>query len=295
MLTDAQLLIRKNGVGCSEVAATMGMSKWCTPRELFFRKKGAIHNANNLAMRVGNALESLILDEFAERHPELSILIAPDTLQKGILLGHLDAWAPGECTIQAKTAVHKSDWGEEGTDQIPTDYLIQVQAEMLLAGERRAYVPVLFSHNEYAEYIVQADPDLQAMCMQSVDYFWAHVERNEPPPPKSMEEVLECWGKISRKATVEATEFIAQCVQDFIHLQNMRKELEEDEERIKTEILKHMREAEILSYEGQKLCTWTLCKGRTSIDGEKLKQEHPEIYTKYQTTGNPYRRFTVNK
>jgi hypothetical protein len=48
--------------------------------------------------------------------------------------------------------------------------------------------------------------------------------------------------------------------------------------------------ADFGTLDGQKVFGYGLCKGRTGLDSERLKREHPEIYAAYQRVGASYRR-----
>ena len=50
---------RQQGIGGSEVAAVLGLSKWSTPFDVWLEKTSPIENAPpNLAMQLGTFLES---------------------------------------------------------------------------------------------------------------------------------------------------------------------------------------------------------------------------------------------
>ena len=54
-----------------------------------------------------------------------------------------------------------------------------------------------------------------------------------------------------------------------------------------------MREAEVLTFEGQVLATWKSPKPSTRIDTKKLAEDHPEIIAPYQVQVANSRRFVV--
>src|SRR5690349_8562125 len=63
--------LRAGGIGGSEIAAVVGLSKWTSAFELWHRKRGAIgQQAQNEAMEWGSRLEPVIAAKFAEEHPE---------------------------------------------------------------------------------------------------------------------------------------------------------------------------------------------------------------------------------
>jgi len=67
-------------------------------------------------------------------------------------------------------------------------------------------------------------------------------------------------------------------------------ELVPEKEKIKQEIMIEMGEAET-AFCGERKFTWKKQAGRSTIDGDALKKECPDVYEKYLKIGSPYRVF----
>ena len=79
-----------------------------------------------------------------------------------------------------------SDWGDEGTDQVPTDYLIQCTHYMAAFDRPRWYICAYFGGNDLRRYVLQRDLDLEETWRSVCETFWReHVLTKTPPPPDS--------------------------------------------------------------------------------------------------------------
>lgn len=296
-ITKEQLAARATGVGASEVAIALGMSPYATPFDLYLAKRGevAAMQEETRPMRFGNAVEPFILSEFEREHPELGSLVrAPDTMRRGAMLAHLDAWVPGRCNVQAKTARDRRGWGESGSPDVPQHYLLQVQAEMLLANVSVSFVPVLFGGADYDEFVVEADRELQELVEDGVHDFWQRVERGEPPEPVTAEDAIARWGRSARAGRVVADDNVLAALAELREMKARREQLEGAEERAKAIVMAALRDADTLvDASGKTLVTWKQCAGAKRFDAEALKAAHPELAAKFIRQGDAYRRFIL--
>ncbi len=296
MLTETQLQTRASGIGASEVAAALGMSHWCSPVELYLRKRGeAAPQDETMAMRFGHAAEPFILTEFERAHG-VALVRAPDTLRRGVMLAHLDALLPGKYNVQAKTARTRTGWGESGSADVPQDYLLQVQAEMLLADVPLSYIPVLFAGSEYAEFVVEADRELQELIEGGVNDFWRRVERGDPPEPVTVDDAIALYGRRSVAAAVTASVEVEEAVNQLRDIKAQRAVLDASEERWKALVLKALGERDTLvDPAGNVLCTWKVAKPAERFDSKAFKLAHPSLYAEFVKLGEPSRRFLLKE
>jgi putative phage-type endonuclease len=164
---------RANGLGGSEIAAVLGLSKWASRYSLWHEKKGRIpERVQNKAMTVGKYVEPSILAWWADQHPELYPaqggtyqsaerpwqVANPDTIA-------LDTESKPAGVVECKFAIYDYEWGVEGTDQIPPYYLAQCRWYLDVFGLDVCYVAVLFGGSgRFAEYVVKQDQaDVQLM------------------------------------------------------------------------------------------------------------------------------------
>ncbi|NML16977.1 YqaJ viral recombinase family protein [Azohydromonas caseinilytica] len=295
MLSDAQKALRRTGVGASECAAALGLSPYQTRFELYQVKRGeAPEGPDNLAMRFGLAAEPFILSEFQRAHPDDLLVVAPDTMRRGRLFAHLDAWVPGRFTVQAKTARTRQGWGESGSPDIPQHYLLQVQQELLLSGEAVSFVPVLFGGAEYDEFIVEADRELQELIEDGIADFWALVERGEPPEPVSLDDMLARFGNASHADLAMADADVLRAVHELRAIRAQREQLEAAEAALKARLMGALGEADTLvDTSGHTLATWKATKPARRFDATAFEAAHPELYREFLRPGEPCRQFRL--
>lgn len=186
-LTAEQLEARKRGVGGSDAAAALGLSKWKTARQLYAEKRGEItlDIYDEEAIWWGNALEPIVRQRYAEktgytvRLPEKTLWHPVHTFMCAHIDGFVDDPRRG---YEGKTAFRSTGWGEQDTDQIPTEYLIQVQHYMIVSDMPVFDVAVLIGR-KFAYYEVPApDAELREMIIEGERDFMRRVREGDPPP-----------------------------------------------------------------------------------------------------------------
>jgi putative phage-type endonuclease len=87
--------------------------------------------------------------------------------------------------LEIKTAAYRSqEWGSSGTDEIPREYVIQLQHQLMVTGAREAEVAVLFGGQELRVYNVAYEPSLAGVLLDVERSFWEHhVIRGVAPEP----------------------------------------------------------------------------------------------------------------
>lgn len=188
-LTEEQLKLRKSGIGSSDVAAIVGLSTYASPIDIWLDKTGRGRGfTGNVATRIGDALEPLIAQLYAERvgarlseprqthvHPEIPWMLAtPDRI------AHFDSLSK---VVECKhDSYGVKAWGEEGTDEIPDDYMCQVNWQLDVMGLDEADVAALIGQ-KLSVYHVRRDDELCAQLREAAAAFWRdHVLADVQPP-----------------------------------------------------------------------------------------------------------------
>jgi putative phage-type endonuclease len=183
---------RANGLGGSEIAAVLGLSKWESPLSLWLRKAQMIplDDEDNSEMEAGRRLEPVICEKFADVH-ELGGLLQPAGTYRHIdrpwQIANPDRFIydmDGNVTalLEAKFAIYDEEWGEQGTDQIPPYYLAQTRWYLSVFGLDTCYVEVFIgSQGEFREYIVKAEPVDQAFLVDAAAGFMQSLAAGERP------------------------------------------------------------------------------------------------------------------
>lgn len=193
---------RRKGIGGTDAAAILGLSRYSSPFQVWLTKKNLdAPRVETEPMWWGTAVEPLIAARFASRtglevwkpthddgrprllaHPEHPCLLAsPDYLVRGRPEG-----------LECKTSRQDAEWGEPGTDEVPPGYIIQCQHYMSITGYRRWYLAALIGGNDLRTYVIEADDELAAtMTERLVDWWARYIEGGERPPIDGTDETRD--------------------------------------------------------------------------------------------------------
>lgn len=181
---------RKKCIGASEAAAACGISEWSQPLEVYLRKRGEIPEfAGNDATRLGTLLEPIVLSEYERRTghdlvTHLPLFTHTDTPHVGATP---DAAVIGlDFPVEAKTTSHwrAAEFGDEGTDHIPDEYVCQAQQQMYVLGAERCDVAVLIDGRTLKIYTVNRNDKLIHKMVVAETDLWQRILEGNPPEPQ---------------------------------------------------------------------------------------------------------------
>lgn len=186
--TDEWLRARDGGVGASEAAVASGVSEYETPRELYHRKRGELPPKEQTeAMRRGHLLEPIIVSEFS-RVTGLQIQQYPMGLMQHqdhpIVLATPDAQITEKAGLECKS----TNWrlakrlGQEGTEDVPNEWLCQVQQQMAVTGWERVHVAVWIDRDNFKTFCVERNQTAIELLIKYDLELWARIEAGDPPP-----------------------------------------------------------------------------------------------------------------
>lgn len=211
-------------LGGSDSAAAAGLSRWQPAYELWLEKTGQLMPAEDRAPDVaerlewGNEMEEAIGRVYARRtgfkirrraheagvvHPQHKFLVA-----------HVDYVVVGQRRVMDSKNVGgiyyaKSDeWGEPGSDQVPTEIYLQGQHYLNVLDYEFFDVAALVGGNRLHIYTVKRDDDVIASLVEAEVEFWGMVQSKTAPPidydhPKTLE-LLQRQHRDVRPETVAA-------------------------------------------------------------------------------------------
>lgn len=250
-------MLRKSGVGGSLVGTIAGLNKWESAVTAFYKYTGQIDDTvpDSPAMEWGRRLESVVLDKFADEHPEMKVLNSVGTWQNNertFQIANPDAIAvepDGSLSvIEIKTAKYPDDW----TDGVPLYYLTQVQWYMSTLGLSKAYVAVLIGGSDYREYEVPADPFQQQADIELVQRFLAAVKENKAPDwdgSKSTHETVRQLHPEIQDVEVE----LGELGRELLRAQTNLSQVETHATKLKSEVLAMMGNAKHGLVDGQRM------------------------------------------
>lgn len=192
---------RRTGIGGTDAAAILGLSPYASQYDVWLEKHGrAVPIQDNPRMLWGRLLEPIVAQRYevetgrklwdpgseVYRNKDHDILIGtPDR----VVIDH-----PGGMGLDIKTAgVDQAHlWGEAGTDDIPSQYVIQCCHYMMVTEFNAWEVAVLIGGNDFRVYRLRRDRDLEASMRERLVAWWKrHMVEGEEPPMGASQGVRE--------------------------------------------------------------------------------------------------------
>lgn len=297
------------GIGCSEIATALNkvpafFSK--TPLKVWKEKTGHIVEiVDNPILRIGRNVEEAIVLEYEYLtgrkvlrvkdkmflHPEHDFLFAD---LDGIIL---PAGGDGYGVLEAKSTLSYvyNEWKEK----LPSYYFRQGMGELSVMSDLSYFKGVFPDTDKYmqCDYVdfatlildkrqveilrLNRDGEFIELQNKELELWWnEYVVMNVPPPETAAE-----WAKADpmEESYMEATPEGFKSYQELLNVQKEMKNLKEKEQELKDALIEEVQDNEALIYNGETIITYKQ-QEKSSIDGEKLKAEQPEIYEKYAKT-----------
>ena len=307
---------RRTGIGGSDVAAIVGVSKYAGPTTVFYDKLGALPDQDNAAMEWGRRLETAVRGKFADEHPEFCVVDGPGLVahpDRRWQLATVDGLASEGphgapfAVVEVKTGRCGSDeWGDELTDEVPLPYLCQVIWYLDVFGLDVGFLAVLLDGRDYREYQIDYDAELAGKLRGHAEAFWTrHVLPRIPPDPDGLEataEVLALQHNPVRKSE-------AQLDANTLGWARIYGNAHQDElaaKARKQQAGNHIRAAFLAAGSphhglvgGVKVASFSKSdpKPVAEFDADRFAADHPDLFAQYATTSipEPTRRLTVSK
>lgn len=254
MLTQDEIERRRRFITATDVPKLFGRSPWGSAADVFWDKVGTRRFTGNAATEAGTLLEPSVI---AWAHQQLGGVVSGDwrVHENGINACSLDAMTIDGEPVEAKTTGivgpgTPHQWGDEGTDEIPEYYLLQVHAQLAVTGAPRAWVPALIGGRGFVMYRVQASPAINEAIARVSEQFWReHIEQNVQP--EGCIPTLETMKGIRRtpgKEVAIADELAA----DYLEKQAVAAAAAKDADQAKAALIAALADAETGAYSGGK-------------------------------------------
>ncbi|MEX3690643.1 YqaJ viral recombinase family protein [Paraburkholderia sp. BR14263] len=187
---------RRKGVGGSDAAAALGQSRRKTMFELYHEKIGSTNIVGAAGLDVieriefGKAMEAVIAEMYAKRYNvklRRHNRIAHHT-QHSFMLASYDRTIDGkkegiECkNVDALAYRLSGDWGDEHSDEVPLEYLMQCHHYLAVSGYEVWHLAACVGGNQMKVFHIERDPEMIDMIVDGEAAFWKFVERHEAPP-----------------------------------------------------------------------------------------------------------------
>lgn len=317
-LTQQDLAIRSQAIWSTESAAALGLSKYGTPISVWMEKTnqqlasandedgdetedGDENNAEAKAM--GLLLQPIIAKLYSQRTGEpLDDLEGLTMVSKDhpFLASHYDYRLSHNRRrlVECKSLhnIRRREFGEEGSDDVPMDILVQCLHEAYCHGDVDAVdVPVLFGGQKLEIFTVPITAGATDMLVSNLSTFWhEHVVKREPPAPQSDAEAKALWFRDNGREVI-ATEDVERACAQLAQIKAQLKQGEEVKDALTVQIKSALGEAALLRSRdlSRVLATWKSAKDGLHFDKKRFAEENPDLYARYCSMVPGSRRFLL--
>lgn len=285
------LRLRQKGIGGSDAAAVLGLSRWKGPVDIWLSKTVEVEQEEELsdAAYWGVVLENVVALEF-QRQIGLSVRRKNAVLmhdEYDFILANIDREIVGQKVgLECKTAsAYKKD--EWAGDEIPAEYIIQCQHYMAVTGYEAWWIACLVGGNQFVYKKIDRDEELIEMLIAAeVDFWNNYVVPNVMPPVDGSDASVSALNTLYPEAE-KGTEINLSADENGLlmerkHLLDMKAKCDERIQEIDNQIKATMGENETAV--GLNFSVKWSNSSRTTIDSKRLKAEKPEIYEQYAKT-----------
>ena len=284
----------RTALGCSKIAQALGMSRWGTAYELWEQLTGRRpwpDLGNHLRVALGEPMETVLRPFVAERlggtltrdwkeyrHPDLPLVghmdyrLSRDARAVVELLG---AAADKRPVVDMKTSLGhgaRHRFGDDGTDEVDSDVLLQMQGYMILTGAEVAFVAALVPGPDLKIYPIRADAELQDLIREGVLGFWERVMTDTPPDPTTEEDARQRWRRHQEGKALEVDAATAALLRDFAAVKARLRAVEAEEKSIRDALIPQLQDADTVTHGGATLATFKANKCSTRVDWPGLGQ-----------------------
>lgn len=314
------LKTRQTGIGGSDVAAILGLSKWKTPLDIYLAKTGEVDQEQSQAAYFGTILEDIVAKEFQKRtgmkvqkvnsqlsrdgwmhanldraivNPEIAGNVRVQDEAKQIETGRL---LTTDAILECKTAnaFISDQWGDTQEfeivrgkvvteHKIPLAYEAQVQWYLGITGANVCYVAVLIGGQDFRIYCVPRNDDVIAALQAKCSDFWHnYVLKGIAPDPVTIGDAFKLWPR-DTDGMVEASPEDAVAIGEMLNIDAQIKKLTEHKDELKKKLIFSLKDAQGFLIGGKKALSYK-AQSTTRIDSTRLKKESPETYLQFSKT-----------
>lgn len=280
------LEVRRKGIGGSDAAAVLGLSRYASRNDLWMDKTGRKgERPAGEAAAWGTALESTVAGLYAQTtgrviHRAPYLLAHPNYPWMQANLDYLERVDGVVGILEIKTALSEKAPEVWQDGQVPINYYWQVMHYMAVTGYPFADIAALITGPKLIKVRVPRDEEAIKRLIDAEADFWTQVELDQPPEEMTLEDKLVVTRvKATPDKTVELTgdglAALAAYQQARQVAEVAKREMEEAQARLQSEL----QDAVIGNVEGHPVIRW---KEQTTnrLDQAALKALYPVIYEK---------------
>jgi len=282
---DEWLAERRRGLGGSDASTVAGVNRWGSRYELWLDKTGRLPDRpDNLAMRMGRALEPVVATLFSE---ETGI----GTRRAGLMVSREHPWQ--RVSVDRLTAdgglleCKTTNWrlAEEWDDDQVADHAeVQVQHALAVTGRAHAWVAVLIDGRDFRFRRVERDERLIAVLTEMEGRFWHdHVLADVAPPmeAQALDVVKDQYALVGLDAAeADDADQVRRLLAERAELKAALTTTQGRLDAVEATLIAAIGDAEALTIGGRPVLTR---KANGTFATARFAQDHPDVAAQYMT------------
>lgn len=284
----AWLDARGEGIGASEIAAALGISPWDSPFSLYWRKRLGGDVEESPQMEWGTRLEDAIAAKFVDAHPEAQVLPGglyrhPEFDWMLATPDRLVVTEDGTEVLECKTAASDDEWGEEGTDEIPTYYRAQVIQQLDVMGLKRARISLLIRGSIYREYVVDFDSEDASLGRKAGEDMMRRLAFDDVPGIDGSTATTSMLKRLHPTLIDDVVTIPADLAARYKAAKERERQAKADASEASNQILHVLGDFKNAVFGGDRVAYRSVYDERR-VNVTRLKAERPDIYAEYAQT-----------
>lgn len=280
---------RRHYLGASDIAAVLGLSPYRSPLDVWSEKTAAeappqVETEDTLR---GHAMEPVI--ETILRHRGMKLLPGGEWGIEGTpLLVHPDRLVDGSpLVVEMKAPRRWGAWGEDGSDDVPTEYLVQVQVQMAALranGHEIDSCSIVAMCGELRVYPIPFVQDTATQIVRFCQEWWGrHVVGREEPPAHTAEEINKI---VRRRDTAEVGDIVARKIAELKTLRKIESRAKEMGDELRRGLMAELARADqslpeaIVGPDGAVIAN-TRRGGRSVVDIDGIRGVDPDLVERF--------------
>ena len=294
------LQMRKAGIGGSDCAAAVGLSRWKSPFQLWSEKTDRIIPTKaSECLYWGSVMEKILFAEVPKRRPELEVRELPAFLRSTehpYMLANLDGYIKNPdgtysvLEIKTANAFAAQDW----QNGLPIEYYCQIMHYMAVTGMASAYVAVLIGGNTFEIQKYDRDEDMIQHIIQMEERFWTEYMLKDVPPEataKDSEFLSQLYPKAAAEKQIELPAEAKDILTDYERANHDLALAKEAKEEAEAKLKAMLTDAEVGTIGNYKV-SWKNVS-TTRLDSKKVKAILTEEQLKDCQNTTVTRKFTI--
>lgn len=286
---------RSKFLGGSDIAAVLGLNPWKTRVDLWKDKTTPRieQTPNNKpvfkrGLRWESVVAEMLVESLEAQGHKVEIVATNKRYQDPVhafMASEIDFeirldGAEEITNVELKT-VHPfkmREWGESGTDELPTHYTAQVMWGLGLTQRSNGMLAALFGADELRTYPVLGDHEtITALRAHGLAFWTDHVLAGVPPAPETLGDLSKLFATDGDAPALLADDDLTSKVLRLRAINTEVKAREAEAETLEFDIKRAMRDCtEIVMPNGKKAVEWKQKSGAW-LDETALKEAHPKL------------------